>query len=151
MKLAEALQIRSDMQKQLASLHTRIASNIVIQQDEEPAEHPNDLLIEAQQLNNELHAIILRIHQTNATVQLPNGQTMLEALVERDLLIQRHRIVMTALNQARQKTDRYSGREIKWVTVVNVSGLQKQADDIAQKIRQVNLLLQEANWHIDLL
>ncbi|PIE47048.1 MAG: septicolysin [Gammaproteobacteria bacterium] len=150
MKLAEALLIRADMQKQLTSLKSRIESNIQVQEGETPDETPTELMITAQQLNNDLHTLIGKIQRTNASVKLDNGRTMLDLLVERDMLLERHRIIMSALKEARELNQRYSLREIKWIVTVPVKDLQKQADDVSTKIRQVNTKIQSANWLIDL-
>lgn len=58
---------------------------------------------------------------------------------------------MSALNKARQLNQRYSPREIKWLVTIPVKDLQKQADDVSGKIRQVNTRIQSANWQIDLI
>lgn len=57
---------------------------------------------------------------------------------------------MAALTPARQISQRYSAREIKWVVTIPVKDLQKQADDVAEKIRLINITIQSANWQIDL-
>jgi hypothetical protein len=44
MKLAEALLRRADMQKKLASLKSRIAENVKVQDGDTPSENPNELL-----------------------------------------------------------------------------------------------------------
>lgn len=41
MKLAEALVLRADIQKKLASLRQRIGKNAIIQEGSEPQEAPN--------------------------------------------------------------------------------------------------------------
>lgn len=150
MKLAEALLIRADMQKKLASLKSRIEKNIQVQEGEKPDEDPQDLMKEAQQVNNELHQLISQIQQTNATAMLDDDKSMLAVLIERDTLLERHKIIMSALNKARQLNQRYSPREIKWLVTIPVKDLQKQADDVSGKIRQVNTRIQSANWQIDL-
>lgn len=150
MKLAEALLIRADMQKKLASLKSRIEKNIQVQEGEKPDEDPQELMKEAQQVNNELHQLISQIQQTNATAMLDDDKSMLAVLIERDTLLERHKIIMSALNKARQLNQRYSPREIKWLVTIPVKDLQKQADDVSGKIRQVNTRIQSANWQIDL-
>ena len=40
--------------------------------------------------------------------------------------------------------------EIKWVATVDVSKLQKQSDDLAKRLREVNALIQETNWRAEL-
>ena len=54
MKLAEALLIRSDLQKKLFQLKARIANNVKVQDGDSPNEDPNALIIEANQVITEL-------------------------------------------------------------------------------------------------
>lgn len=151
MKLAEALLIRSDMQKKLAQLKGRIRSNVKVQDGDTPSEDPNALMIEASQIISELSNLIERIHRTNAIAQTDKGQSMLTLLVERDTLEMRHKLLIEAIEAADTEADRYSHREIKWNIIVSVAGLQKQADDIAMKLRKINIVIQSNNWQIDLL
>ena len=151
MKLAEALLIRSDMQKKLAQLKGRIRSNVKVQEGDTPSEDPNALMIEASQIISELSNLIERIHRTNAIAQTDKGQSMLTLLVERDTLEMRHKLLIEAIEAADTEADRYSHREIKWNIIVSVAGLQKQADDIAMKLRKINIVIQSNNWQIDLL
>lgn len=150
MKLAEALLIRSDMQKKLAQLKGRIRSNVKVQDGDMPSEDPNALMIDASQLITELTTLIERIHRTNAIATTDKGQSMLTLLVERDTLEMRHKLLIEAIAATQAETDRYSHREIKWNVMVSVAGLQKQADDIAMKLRNLNIVIQASNWQIDL-
>lgn len=150
MKLAEALLIRSDMQKKLAQLKVRIKNNVKVQEGDTPSEDPNELLLQASQIISELNMLIERIHRTNAIAKTDKGQSMLTLLVERDTLELRHKLLIETIEATHSETDRYSPREIKWDVIVSVSGLQKQADDIAMKLRQINLVIQSHNWQIDL-
>ena len=150
MKLAEALLIRSDMQKKLAQLKGRIRSNVKVQDGDTPSEDPNQLLIDASQVITELTALIERIHRTNAIAKTDNGQAMMMLLVERDTLEMRHKLLIETISATEIEVDRYSAREIKWQILVSVASLQKQADDIAVKLRKLNILIQASNWQIDL-
>ena len=134
MKLAEALLIRSDMQKKLAQIKGRIRSNVKVQEGDAPNEDPNALMIEASQVITELSALIERIHRTNAVAQSNEGQSMLTLLIERDTLEMRHKLLIEAIE----------------ATDTEVDGLQKQADDIAMKLRKINIFIQANNWQIDL-
>ena len=151
MKLAEALLIRSDMQKKLAQLKGRIRSNVKVQDGDMPSEDPNALMIDASQIISELSNLIEHIHRTNAIAKTDKGQSMLTLLVERDTLEMRHKLLIEAIEAADTEADRYSHREIKWNIIVSVAGLQKQADDIAMKLRKINIVIQSNNWQIDLL
>ena len=99
---------------------------------------------------SELYALIDHIHRTNAIAVMPDGSTMLSTLVKRDELAERHRLLQTAIDNAKTEGDRYSYREIKWQKVIEPVKLQKQADDVAVKLRNLNIQLQAANWQIDL-
>lgn len=151
MKLAEALLIRSDMQKKLAQLKGRIKANVKVQEGDTPSEDTNALMIDASQIITELTALIERIYRTNAIAQTDKGQSMLTLLVERDTLEMRHKLLIETIEATHTETDRYSPREIKWHVMVSVAGLQKQADDIAMKLRKINIIIQSNNWQIDLI
>lgn len=150
MTLAEALLIRSDMQKNLAQIKGRIRNNIKVQEGDTPSEDPNALMNVASQMITELGALIERIHRTNAIAKTDKGQSMLILLVERDTLEMRHKLLSDAIDAASSEADRYSHREIKWHIMISVASLQKQVDDIAMKLRQINLVIQANNWQIEL-
>ncbi|WP_151833307.1 DIP1984 family protein [Acinetobacter ursingii] len=150
MKLAEALLLRSDLQKKLLSLQQRIHKNVLVQDGDTPSEDPEQLIDEAVLVNKQLFQLIQKIHQTNAQAQANNGKASLDILNQRDQLSAEHRIIQQAIDNTQKDTDRYSVREIKWIKAVSVSKLQKQADEISQSLRLINLEIQASNWQIDL-
>ena len=150
MKLAEALLIRSDLQKKLFQLKARIANNVKVQDGDSPNEDPNALIIEANQVITELALLIEKIHRTNALSQTSEGESLLSLLNKRDELEMRHKLLIYAIDMASNEAARYSPREIKWKVMVSVSALQKQADDLSMKLRKLNLVIQANNWQIDL-
>ncbi|RBA32506.1 MULTISPECIES: DIP1984 family protein [Acinetobacter] len=150
MKLAEALLLRSDQQKKLASLKQRINANVLIQDGDEPSEDPNELIKQVFALSQESNQLISRIHLTNALARLEDGKILLSLLSSRDSYAEQHNILINAIANTHREPDRYSAREIKWQKVIPVSSLQKQADDISAKLRDINIKIQAVNWHIDL-
>ena len=150
MKLAEALLIRSDLQKKLFQLKARIANNVKVQDGDSPNEDPNALIIEANQVITELATLIEKIHRTNALSQTSEGESLLSLLNKRDELEMRHKLLSDANDMASNEAARYSPSEIKWKVMVSVSALQKQADDLSMKLRKLNLVIQANNWQIDL-
>lgn len=151
MKLAEALLLRGDQQKKIASLKQRINANVLVQEGDEPSEDPNELIKQVFTLTQETQKLVLAIHQTNAQAKANDGRLLLAVLSERDELVERHKILTSAIASTQKEPDRYSTREIKWGKVIPVSALQKQADDISAKLRDLNVLIQASNWQIDLL
>jgi hypothetical protein len=150
MKLAEALIVRADTQKKLDSLRQRIGRNAVVQEGNQPHEDPNDLLREAFGVLHQLKELIQKINEANAANRLPDGRTITEAIAQRDELTQQHSILQHAITSSIRDPERYSMSEIKWVACIDVRSLQKQSDDIARHIRELNLFIQETNWKTDL-
>ena len=150
MKIAEALLLRADIKKKLASARTRIGNNAVVQEGETPHEDPNQLIKETFASLNELEDLICRINQANQESKLPDGRTLSQALAHRDTLIHQHSLLTHAVSQSIREPDRYSQKEIKWVATMKVKGLQKQIEDLAKKIRHLNGAIQETNWKTEL-
>lgn len=150
MKLAEALLLRADLKKKLASLRERIAYNAIVQEGEEPKEKVQDLLSEATSALQEQQALVRRINAANETAKLSDGRLLADVLALREMLIAQHSLFISTIAATHKDVDRYSQREIKWVPQIQVSSLQKQADDLSRKIREVNVTVQAANWQIDI-
>jgi len=150
MKIAEALILRSDMQKKVASLKERIANNVVVQEGDVPHEDPAALMAQAFAVQDELEKLVVNINQANQSHALADGRKLSQAVAQRDTLVARHALITHAVAATSKEPDRYSMKEIKWVAVIKVAALQKQADDLAQKIREINVAIQEANWKAEL-
>jgi len=150
MKLAEALAIRSDLQKKVASLRQRIGKNAVVQEGSKPHEDPQKLLKDAFASRKELRVLVVKINAANATTTLPDGRTLTEAIAEREELSERHAILQTAITHSHKEPDRYAVSEIRWIASYDVRKLQKQSEDLAKKIRTLNLAIQETNWETNL-
>ena len=150
MKLAEALILRADMNKKIASLTERINGNCKVQDGEQPGEDPQALLIDSFRILQEHEQLVCKINEANLAIKLPNGKTMMEALAERDRITKQHAILKSAASSSRNQGSYYSNSEIKWKAVMKVDGLEKQADDISKKLRELNTAIQAANWASDL-
>lgn len=146
MKIAEALLLRADLQKKLASLRERIAQNAVVQEGDTPPEDPNGLLKEAVAVLQELETLVCKINQANLRQRLPDGRTLTEAVARRETLVAQHSLWQHAIAATHKEPDRYSASEIKWVAMLKVASLQKQVEDLAGKIRELNAAIQETNW-----
>lgn len=150
MKIAEALLLRADLQKKLASLRERIGKNAVVQDGDEPHEDPAKMIEEAFSALKELESLVFRINLANARNSLPDGRSLSEAIARRDTLAAQHSLLQHAIANSQREPDRYSMAEIKWVATLKVAGLQKQSEDLAKKIRELNAAIQEANWKAEL-
>lgn len=151
MKLAEALMLRSDYQVKIEKLRNRIMNNVKIQEGEEVAEDPNLLLAELDDTITKMTDIIQRINHTNSSVQLVEGKTISSALAERDTLATKRSILDQVVNAASIKQSRISRSEIKFLSTVNVTDLQKEIDALSKSYRELDTKIQEKNWSVDLL
>src|SRR6266568_7045520 len=92
MKLAEALSLRADLQKKIASLRERAVSCARGQEGEEVTEDANGLLAEALVLVVQQEELIKQVNRTNGSVSL-NGGTLTDAIAQRDSLGAQHKLV----------------------------------------------------------
>jgi len=146
MKLAEALLLRADMKKKLASLRERLAASSVVQEKEKPHEDPTKLMKEAVGVLDTLEELTLRVNRANLRTKVSDGRTLAELIARRDRIAQQHSLLQVAITATRKEPDRYSMKEIKWIATVDVAKLQKQSDDLSKQLRELNALIQETNW-----
>lgn len=150
MKLAEALDLRADVSKRLSQLSERLAANAKVQEGDSPAEDPEELLGELDRLTGQLEDLIFRINLTNSRT-LHEGKSLTEMIAAKDALSLKSSILRNFLAAASAKTDRYSNKEIRVVSTVNVRELQKKSDGLSEEIRKLNVKIQELNWATDLI
>ena len=150
MKLAEALILRSDLQKRIEQLRVRLNNNAKVQENDKPSENPEELLNELDNNINQLKILIKQINRTNC-VTVSNGQTLANLIAERDTLTLKSNILRGFLNIAGQKVNLYSTTEIKIMSTVDVPALQKELDQLSKKIRETDTELQQANWLTELI
>ncbi|MBQ9407684.1 MAG: DIP1984 family protein [Desulfovibrio sp.] len=150
MKLAEALQERADVQKRLSQLMVRLRSNAQVQEGEEPAEHPNDLLRELNELITRLEELIIRINKTNAAT-LDGTESLTALIARRDCLSRKISMLREFLEEASHLASRATHSEIKIKSTVSVSEQRKELDKLAQELRQTDTRIQKCNWLTELL
>jgi len=149
MKLAQALILRSDTQKRIEQLKVRLLNNAKTQENESPSEDPKLLLKELDKLTSELFTLICSINLTNSNAKF-DGMSLTEMIAKKDALVLKANVLREFATSASQKVDLYSNSEIKILSTVDVSALQKQVDALSKEIRELEMKLQEANWSVDL-
>jgi hypothetical protein len=151
MKLAEALILRADCQKRIAQLESRLSNNAKIQEGDSPAEAPQELIAELERVTAELLTLIQRINKTNSSAALKQGQTISDALAERDVISLRRNAFANLAQAASISQNRYTRSEIKYVSIVNAADVQKRADELAKDYRELDARIQALNWETELL
>lgn len=149
MKLSEALIIRSDLQKRLEQIKLRLLANAKVQEGDTTNEDPIEILAELDQTLQDLSTIITKINLTNSQV-LDGEKTMTQLLAERETLVSKIKIYQDFLVTARNKIDRYSNKEIKIFSAVDVKKEQSKLDELSKNLRILDVKIQSLNWQTDL-
>ncbi len=145
MKLAEALALRSDLQKRLEQLKQRLVKNARIQEGDTLEEQPAELQAEFEKSAGELTLLIQRINRTNAQTPFGAG-TLADSLAERDILKIRYSAYRELATAASTSQGRTTRSEVKFVSTVSVAATQRKADDLAREYRELDTRIQEADW-----
>ena len=151
MKIAEALILRADCQKRFAQLKTRLLNNARVQEGDQPAEEPQELIAEIERVAQELLDLIQRINKTNSSTIVEAGKTVSDLLAERDVLGLRRTAYAELAAGASARQDRFTRSEVKFVATVNVAEFQKRADGLAKEYREKDARIQELNWQTELI
>ncbi len=151
MKLANALSQRSELQMRISQLENRLMNNAQVQEGEEPAENPSDLLIELEECYARLETLIAAINRTNNSTAVEDGATLSDLLARRDCLQHKLGGLRNFLNSASALVSRRTVGEIKIKSTVNVRDLQKQLDQQAKELRELDEKIQEKNWTCELI
>jgi hypothetical protein len=151
MKLAEALILRADAQKRLQQLRERLNRSAKVQEGDQPAEDPSDLLAELDRLVAEFGLLVKRINRTNSATAFSAEMTLTDALAERDALALKRSVLAGVIQTAAVQQNRYSRSEVKYLSTVNIADLQKQVDDLSRQYRELDALIQQLNWQVDLI
>ena len=141
MKLANALSQRAELQTCIRQLEERLNNNAQVQEGEEPAEDPMELLRELDEDYAQLEALIARINRTNSAT----------LLARRDCMTGRLGILRGFLSSASSLVSRRTVGEIRIRSAVNVRELQKQVDQQSKSLRELDAVIQETNWTTELM
>ena len=151
MKLANALSQRAELQTRIRQLEERLNNNAQVQEGEDPAEDPMELLRELDEDYAQLEALIARINRTNSTTEAGGGRTLSDLLARRDCMTGRLGILRGFLSSASSLVNRRTVGEIRIHSTVNVREPQKQVDQQAKSLRELDAAIQETNWTTELM
>ena len=149
MKLATALAERSDIQNRINTISVRLDNNAKVQEGDVPAEDPKALMEELDRLIVRLEDLVARINLTNSGT-VYEGKTITELLAHRVCLKKMVRVLRDFLNTASDRVTRMTRTEIKIVSTVPVTEIQKTVDGLSKELRNVDEKIQELNWTTEL-
>ena len=151
MKLAQALILRADSLKRFRQLKERLFSAVKVQEGDEQPESPQELIKELEVVAKEFTGLVKKINITNYAVKFENGKTILDALVERDVLKLRRQMYEELIEKTKLDLNRYSRSEVKFVVTVNVAKIYRMIENLSKEHRELDSKLQQFNWMTDLI
>lgn len=115
-----------------------------------PAENPYTLIEELESVSGEMEKLIKNINHTNC-MTVENGVSLTDMIAEKDVLQKKISILKNFLSNASEVVNRYSNKEIKILSTVDVAELQKKVDAMAKQLRELDMNIQRINWTVDLI
>ncbi len=151
MKLAEALALRSSTQKRFENLKQRLLRVAKVQEGDEPAEDPTELMRQIEDELARLLGLIQNINATNSVTRIDSVGTISDAVAQRDVLRMRWNAYQDLATNAAITQARTTRSEVRFISAVSVAEVQRQADAAAQELRELDARIQEANWLTELI
>lgn len=149
MKLAELLIERSETQKKIARFSSRLNDYATVQEGDQPPFEPEKMLQIIDRLHIKLEDAIKTINRINMTTELEPGVTLAEAVTRRDVMKSRRNIYHGLCTASVIRDSRYSKKEIKFVTTLDVDRIIDVTDELAKDIRILDAKIQMKNWEVE--
>ncbi len=150
MKLAEALQERADLNRNIEQLKNRLNNNVLVQEGEKPVEDPEKLKRELDASIDRLAYLISHINLTNCRTTV-DGLSLTDLIAKKDSLSLKIGVYKNIAYAGSQISYRARNTEIKIIPTITVSDWQAEIDAMAKKLRLLDNKLQEINWNTDLI
>ncbi|MBS4961484.1 MAG: DIP1984 family protein [Clostridiales bacterium] len=150
MKLAEALQERADLNRNIEQLKERLTHNALVQDGEQPAENPEKLKQELVTSISRLSYLISHINETNCNTFV-DGKSLTEMIAKKDTLSIKIHVYKDVVYAASQTSYRARSTEIKIKSTISVSDWQAEIDKMSKELRLLDNQLQEYNWKTELM
>lgn len=150
MKLAEALQERADLNRNIEQLKDRLIHNVLVQDGEQPAENPEKLKRELDASISRLSYLISHINETNCNTFV-DGKSMTQMIAQKDALSVKIHTYKDVVYAGSQTSYRARNTEIKIKSAITVADWQSEIDRMSKELRLLDNKLQEYNWKTDLM
>lgn len=149
MKLAELLNERKAVKEEIKKIKQRLELSSKMQEgDKDPFESPEELKQTLLLLYEKLKDLIVKINWTNSETMI-EGKSLMELIAERDKNIALSTALHSLAEEATPKQERFSRNEIRFLPIVNIRELRKEADTYSKKAREIDNMIQAANWNVE--
>jgi len=146
MRLAELLYDRKIIKEEIKRIKERLNLSAKVQEgDTVPVESPEELKAILINLFGRLEELITKINNSNVKCRI-EGKNLMELIAERDRYSATAKALHELAEGATPKSERFSRKEIRYVPVVNIKEIRREADDYAGKARAIDAIIQVTNW-----
>lgn len=145
MKLAEVLKERADLNSKIQELRSRISSNVVMQEGVNPAEDPEQLIIELNHSIDRLEVLIATINTINCNTMI-DGTSLTNLLAKKDALNLKINAYKAIVENASNLTNRTYSTDIKNLSAIDVKKVQNDLDLYSKELRLLDNKIQYTNW-----
>ena len=150
MKLAELLNERKSVKEEIKKIKERLYLSAKVQEgDAKPAESPEELKTTVITLLEKLDDLIIKINGTNVKTEV-DGKSLMELIAERDKNIAIATLLHGLAENATPRPVRFSRNEIRYVPMVNIKEIRKEADNYSRRAREIDNKIQAANWDTEI-
>ncbi|EMG48827.1 hypothetical protein SBY92_004112 [Candida maltosa Xu316] len=157
MKLAEALQKSSTLNKEISRLESKISSSLILQEGQLPKGNVDEKYEEYVTKKAEKTKLSASINYTNNTSPIdktiydnPNVNTISDLVLYRSLLSSKLSVVKDIASNGTVR-NLSSKDQIKFDSCVDVGIYEDKAEALQKEIENIDLKLQEINWSADLI
>jgi len=152
MKLAEALTQRKNLKDEIEELKQRAAGYAVIQEGNERLGSAGKVLEKIGAKITRLKELIIAINRANLeTVIEDRNETLMGAIIDRDMLKLEKSILDHVADNATSSRDRYSRNEIRMIPTIDIDKLRSRSDSLAKKYRLLDAEIQAKNWTTEII
>ncbi len=150
MTLLQALQEKKRLSAKVASLWALLAQSSVVDEGQEPEDNPIDVKANLARAIEEQEALTIKLNETNNKVLVTVGDQsalMMHCIARRDTLKPALEALKGYINSIRTRNNRQYGETVRKVLVkgVDIKVLQKEFDDLAQELRNLDNAIQYTN------
>jgi hypothetical protein len=158
--LSEGLADRKATLKEINELEALVVSAAVEYEDTKSSEDPDELMARLADRVNDFERLTVTINRTNNETPVAfDGEqmTIMQAVARRDALLLRHRAtkrIVEAIDEkvyAKGRYSRYRTKDdVKLVSKIDPAKARRDNDELAERIRRLDLAIQRVNWTTDL-
>lgn len=156
MKLAESLMHLGTLNSQITDIQKKIQDSSTYAEDEEKPDL-TELFIQLDSLLAEKTLLSIRITNTNdkTMVVFEDRSLTLSAAMKLRQLLQQSSAVYRSLGQEDRRLSsflnpkRVSKDHVKYLPTFDTKQIEKKANELAERARNLNVIIQRNNWEID--